>query len=259
MAVTVPGLDLSILRGATQAQAGQAVLISGRFTAFGIGVPAFIRVFLEGPDYNPEKTHFDSVSSPFSGDYSVQVVPSKDGSYKVYSQAFPLPLVPTGPAFPEPLLLLPPIAESPQPPLVVGAPAAGGVNAQTPSGTQFLSTPSLSPIEVSVGAPAISIVQPGVTAPSYAVPTPPALPAAAIPTTYVIPSPPAAAPTVTMPTVPTAPVIVYPPTPTFPEVPEVPSLPEVTELQIPTFPSLPTSGMLGAPISNLPQQWTIGE
>lgn len=265
MAVTIPGLNLSILRGATQGQAGQPILISGRFTAFGIGVPALIRVFLEGPDYNPEQIHFDAASSPFSGDYSLQVVPPKDGTYKVFSQAYPVPLLPTGPAFPEPLLLLPPIAESTQPPLVVGAPAAGGVNAQLPSGSQFLSTPQLTPIEisigapgVSVGAPAISIIQPSAGFPTYGIPTPPPLAPAAVPTTYIPPTPPA--PIVYPPYYPEAPTPpAVPELPAVPKVPALPELPEVTALQLPTFPSLPTPGILGAPTSTLPSQMTIGE
>jgi hypothetical protein len=268
MAVNIPGLDLSILRGATQGQAGQPILISGRFTAFGLGVPAFIRVFLEGPDYNPETTHFDSMASPFSGDYSVQIVPQKEGSYKVYSQAFPIPFLPTGPISPEPLLLLPPIAESNQPPLVIGTPTTGGVNAKTPTGTQFLATPPQTPIEVSVGAPGVSIVMPGAAAPTYVAPAAPPLAPAAPPTVYIPPTPPAA------PAAPAAPVIVYPPVyptaptvPTVPEVPTVPTVPTVPEvptptlptLQLPSFPSLPSSSMLGAPTSTLPSQWTIGQ
>ncbi len=260
MAVTIPGLDLSIVRGATQTQAGQAVLMSGRFTAFGIGVPAFIRVYLEGPDYNPEKTHFDATSSPFSGDYSVQVVPSKDGSYKVYSQAFPLPLIPTGPVFPEPLLLLPPIAESSQPPLNVGYPVQGGVNAQTPSGSQFLTTPAQSPIEISMGAPVVSIIQPGAAVPSYAAPIPPPLAPAAIPTTYIISAAPALPwePAAYPPYYPAAPTYPTPTVPTVPEVPEIPEVPGVT-LQIPTFPALPSASMIGAPTSDLPSQLSIDQ
>ena len=102
MAVTIPGLSLSILRQDTRTESGRPVLISGRFTAFGLGFPSLIRVFLEGPSYNPEVRHFDTFASPFTGDYSVQVLAEKDGEYLVYAQAFPLPLAPTGPAFPEP-------------------------------------------------------------------------------------------------------------------------------------------------------------
>jgi hypothetical protein len=162
MPVTIPGLTLSILRQSTSTQTGKPVLISGRFTAFGLGCPALVRVTLEGPDYNPERTTFDAFASPFTGDYNVQVVPPKDGNYKIYADAYPLPPLPQGPSFPTNLLLLPPVAESEQPPLVVGLPAPGGVSAQLPSGSQFLSSPPQNPLElqVAVGAPSVSISMP---------------------------------------------------------------------------------------------------
>lgn len=118
-------------------------------------------------------------SSPFTGDYSIPVLAEKDGEYKVYAQAFPLPLAPTGPPFPEPLLLLPPLAESLQPPLVVGAPVPGGVSAQLPTGSQFLPTPSQTFIEISVGAPAAPGV-PFIVIPPSPTPAVPPAPALAI-------------------------------------------------------------------------------
>lgn len=162
MTVTIPGISLSILRQETSTQAGRPVLISGRFTAIGLGLPALIRVYLDGPSYNPEKTHFDTFASPFTGDYTIQVIANKDGDYKVYAQAFPFPM-PSGPVLPESLLLLPPVAESEQPPLIVGAPALGGVSAQLPGGAQFMPAPPQTPIEiqVAVGAPSVSITMPG--------------------------------------------------------------------------------------------------
>lgn len=188
MAVNVPGLSLSILRQQTSVQAGLPLLISGRFTAFGIGLPVFIRVFLEGPSYDPQVRSFDTFASPFSGDYSVNVIAEKDGSYNVYAQASPPPLVPTGPPFPEALLLLPPMAESTRPPLVVGSPFDGGVSALMPDGTtQQLSAPPLQPIEfrpyITVGAPGITITVPGAGVPGVpALPYyPPAAPAAVAP------------------------------------------------------------------------------
>ncbi|MBA7668105.1 hypothetical protein ES703_76209 [subsurface metagenome] len=162
MAVNVPGLSLSLLRQQTSVQAGLPLLISGRFTAFGMGVPAFIRVFLEGPSYDPQLRSFDTFASPFSGDYVVNVIAQKDGQYDVYAQASPPPLVPTGPPFPEAIMLLPPIAESTHPPLVVGMPFEGGVEALLPDGTrQRLIAPPMQPIEfaptIAVGAPVITI------------------------------------------------------------------------------------------------------
>ncbi len=105
MAVNVPGLSLSILRQQTSVRTGLPLLISGRFTAFGMGVPALIRVFLEGPTYDPQLRSFDTFASPFSGDYTVNVIAEKDGHYNVYAQAFPPPIMPTGPPFPDALLL----------------------------------------------------------------------------------------------------------------------------------------------------------
>lgn len=186
MAITIPGLTLSILRQETIVQRGRPLLMSGRFTAFGLGLPAYIRVYLEGPSYEPEVRSFDTFAAPFSGDYSVNVLSEKDGSYIVYAQAFPPPLIPTGPLFPEPMLLPPPIAESPKPPLAVGLPVPGGVESLLPDGTRrFLEAPPQTPIEfrpVITVAPGITVTAPGVPAAypgiPYIPPPPPAPPVA---------------------------------------------------------------------------------
>ena len=162
MAINIPGLSLSILRQQTTVQSGLPLLVSGRFTAFGIGMPAYIRVFLEGPSYDPQIRSFDTFSSPFSGDYSVNVIAEKDGSYNVYAQAMPPPLLPTGPPLPEAILLLPAIAESTHPPLAVGFPFDGGVEALLPDGSrQRIDAPAMQPIEfrplITVGAPSVFI------------------------------------------------------------------------------------------------------
>lgn len=188
MAVEIPGMSLSIIRQETRIQPGRPLLTSGRFTAFGLGVPAFIRVSLEGPSYDPQIRSFDTFASPFSGDYSVNVIAEKGGSYQVYAQAFPPPILPTGPPFPDAILLLPPMAESTRPPLVVGGFTDGGVDFGLPDGTsQFLQTPPQSPIEfrpVITLAPGISIAAPGVPSalvpglpPYYPEPLPPFPPA----------------------------------------------------------------------------------
>lgn len=195
MAISIPGLSLSILRQQTSVQTGLPLLISGRFTAFGLGVPAFIRVFLEGPSYNPQVRSFNTFASPFSGDFSTNVIAEKDGRYTVYAQAFPPPILPTGPPFPDAMLLLPPIAESTRPPLVVGYPYDGGVDALMPDGTtQRLDNPPMQPIEfrpvISVGAPGVTISIPGMpggvtipTIPFFPPPAPPApLPTPPVPT-----------------------------------------------------------------------------
>jgi len=194
MAISIPGLSLSILRQQTAVQAGLPLLISGRFTAFGMGVPTFIRVFLEGPSYDPKLRSFDTFASPFSGDYSVNVLAEKDGQYTVYAQAFPPPLIPTGPPFPEAMMLLPPFAESTRPPLVVGYPFNGGVDALLPDGTrQRLTAPPMQPIEfrpIITVAPGITVTAPGVPAAYPGIPAyPPAVPPApppAVPPVEVI-------------------------------------------------------------------------
>lgn len=262
MAIELPGLSLSLLRQDTQTQAGKPVLISGRFTAFGLGVPGLVRVYLEGPSYNPEKRTFDAFAQPFSGDWSVQVVTEKDGQYDLYAQAFLVPALPSGPAFPENLLLLPPVAESTKPPLVVGSPVEGGVNALTPSGTEFLQTPTQTPIELftTVGAPAVSISIPGlgqVSIPSFPTPTIPQAITIEAPTPGYAPTPPAAE----------IPPVTYIPSPGELPAPtevtglptDLTGLPKITELKIPTFPTYPTVAMIGTPYANLPSQLDIGD
>ena len=179
MAVTIPGLSLSIMRQETTVRAGRPLLMSGRFTALGLGIPALIRVYLEGPSYDPQVRHFDTFASPFTGDYTTNIIAEKDGRYTVYAQAFPPPMIPTGPPFPEAILLLPPLAESTRPPLGVGIPVEGGVDALLPDGTrQFIPTPPQQPIEISpyiTVAPGITVTAPGVPTVGvpYAPPPPP--------------------------------------------------------------------------------------
>lgn len=166
MAVNIPGLSLSILRQETAVKSGRPLLVSGRFTAFGMGWPAFIRVFLEGPSYDPQVRTFDTFASPFSGDYSVNVLAEKDGQYNVYSQAFLPPPIPSGPPFPESILLAPPFAESTHPPIAVGDVVGGNVRFTLPDGSSSsVPVPQQLPIEfspvISVGAPGVSVSIPG--------------------------------------------------------------------------------------------------
>lgn len=224
--VEIPGISLSLIRSATSVQAGSPLLVSGRFTLFGLGAPAFIRVFLIGPSYNPETTHFDATAQPFSGEYNVQVTPAKDGEYSLYAQAYPLPVLPSGPLVPEGILALPAIGSTDRLPIVVGTPTAGGVTAQTPSGSQFLSSPNLTPVEVSVGAPSVSVSTGGGVSGTI--------------------------PAITL---------IAPTTPYVPPAPVTPS--PVTPISAPTtqvsFPATPTSSMLGTPTFGMPSQLTYGE
>jgi hypothetical protein len=267
MTISIPGLSLSILRQDTATQSGKPVLMTGRFTALGLGIPAFIRVSLEGPSYNPEIRTFDAFAQPFSGDYAVQVVTEKDGEYSVYAQAFPLPVLPSGPALPANLILLPPIAESTKPPLVVGDPFDGGVKARLPGGDQVLQIPDKTPIEIAVGAPSVFVeVASGGGFPGFPglppfITLPPTLAPYEPPQVTIPPIGPEGAPEIPAPAAP-APEIPMPPLPELPEapeLPEVPGLPGLPEIKIPTFPTVPSSGILGSPTADLPTELTIGE
>lgn len=159
MVTQIPGLNISILRQSTSAKREQPLLINGRVTAFGFGVPTLVRVSLLGPDFDPQTLVFDTFSSPIGGDYSVSVIASKDGRYTVAAQAF-LPLAIPVPGR-DPIPIGPPLTESPTPPIVIGEPQNGGVSAELPSGRQFLSLPAPTPIEIDIPifvAPAIPII-----------------------------------------------------------------------------------------------------
>lgn len=159
----LPGLNISILRERTTTQRGQPVTISGRVSILGFGLPAVVRVNLEGPTFDPQVTTFETMSSP-TGDYAVNVIADKDGAFTVMSEAFPpgsnIPLVGS---------LLPALAGSPAPPLAVGRLVNGSV--LTEAGDRVPVPPSTdieirTPIQV--GAPIISIVQPPGAAPAPA-------------------------------------------------------------------------------------------
>jgi len=145
----VPGFSISVLRQQTFARRTQPVTISGRVTAFGLGVPALVRVFLEGPAHNPEVRTFDTLAAPLTGDYAIPVLAEKDGQYQVYAQAFP-PLGIPLPGAPQPVLLAPPLAESPRPPLAIGEPVNGELEQElAPGQRQRISPPAPTPVEIS--------------------------------------------------------------------------------------------------------------
>lgn len=169
-----PGTNLSILRQVTTVEAGRPLLISGRFTAFGLGLPALIRVYVEGPSYAPEVRNFDTFSMPWSGDYSVNILAEKDGDYEVYAQAFPPPLLPVGPPFPEAIPLGPPLAESPSPPIVVGRRVWERVEALLPTGERVeYPAPPLTPVEIYPVIAVTPVVRVEVPRPPRPVPPPP--------------------------------------------------------------------------------------
>ena len=145
----VPGINISILRQQTVTQRGVPLLISGRVSALGLPIPALVRVTLEGPDFDPQVTNFDTFASP-TGDYSVPIIADKDGQYTVQAKAFPPIALPLGvPGLPSPIDILPPVAASPSPPVVVGDRVNGVVRAEVPEGTQRLPVPPQTTVEVS--------------------------------------------------------------------------------------------------------------
>lgn len=206
--MTIPGMSLSILRQATTVKAGQPLLVSGRCTVLGLGFPAFIRVYVEGPSYNPEVRSFSTISAPFTGNYNANVLADKDGEYTVYAKAFAVPVLPSGlPPFPEEITIGPVLSESPKPPIIVGTPTPDGIRTQLEGGaSEIVQQPVLSPIEVSVGAPITSITLPSTQE----------LPVAAFPTTGQM-------------FIPYSPPTYSVPTPSFPTAPSLPETPKVEE------------------------------
>ena len=159
----LPGLNISILRERTVVQRGQPVTISGRVSLAGIGLPASVRVNLEGPSFDPQVTSFETMSNP-TGDYAVAVIAPQDGAYRVMAQALPpganLPLIGS---------LFPALAESPSPPLAVGQPLNGGVI--TEEGARLPAPPPTN-IEIQtpiqIGAPIVIVQPPAAAAPAPA-------------------------------------------------------------------------------------------
>jgi hypothetical protein len=144
----VPGINISILRQSTFGRRGEPIFISGRVTALGIGVPALVRVALQGPSFDPQVTNFDTFAAPVTGDYTVPVIADKDGQYTVTARAFPPLAIPGPPGLPNPIDVLPPTAESPSPPIAIGNPVNGDVIAETPDGRRRIAQPPQTPIEI---------------------------------------------------------------------------------------------------------------
>ena len=191
--LAVPGVNISILRQQTTTRRGLPLLISGRVSVLGLPIFAAVRVTLEGPSFDPRVTNFDTLAAP-TGDYNVNIIADQDGVYSVQAKAFPpvvLPFAPPG--LPSLLDILPPLAESTSPPLIVGQPLNGTVGIDAPAGPSRVPLPALTRIEVgapvTVGAPVIPITigAPGAPAfPAFPFPPPTGLP----------PTPPAAVPVI---------------------------------------------------------------
>lgn len=184
------GVQVSVLRSKTFGAPNEPIQISGRVSAFGIGVPAAVRVTLEGPALNPQTRTFDTLSTPLTGDYSVVVLAEVAGRYVVKATAF-LPLgipIPGG----NTIFLGPPLGESSEPPLVIGTVTENGVVIDG----QSVPAPALTPIEISpifapIFAPVFGNGRPAVGLPIFFGPTGPARPPASVEITPMIdvPSP----------------------------------------------------------------------
>ncbi|MFQ6029763.1 MAG: hypothetical protein ACE5Q6_19975, partial [Dehalococcoidia bacterium] len=197
----IPGINISILRQQPTTQRRVPLLISGRVTALGLPAPAVVRVALEGPSFAPEVTNFDTFAAP-TGDYAVPIIADQDGQYTVTARAFPPVALPVAvPGLPSPIDILPPVAESPSPPIVVGQPVNGEVTVEGPTGRQRVAAPQptaievQAPVQVSPLIP-ITIGAPGAAAPAFPAPAPtglpPDIPGPIIIETVVTPPPPPA-------------------------------------------------------------------
>jgi len=134
-------------------------------------------------------------------------------------------------------MLLPPIAESTRPPLVVGYPFEGGVEALLPDGTrERLTAPEMLDIEIT---PIITIGAPVITFPPGAPRMIPYAPP---------PAPPA----------PTPPYVPEPEPPYVPPEPEPPYVPPAPEPP-PVVPEVPMIDILAQPSLNLPRQINVGD
>ena len=161
----------------------------------GLPAPALVRVALEGPTFDPQVTNFDTFASP-TGDYSVPVIADKDGQFTVTALAFPPIALPLGaPGLPTPIDILPPVAQSPSPPIVVGDRRNGTVIADG----QSVPVPQLSAIEISaqvVVSPIIPITIGAPGGPPFGFPPPTGLPPdePGPPVITITPGPPAPTP-----------------------------------------------------------------
>ncbi len=159
--LSVPGITISILRQQTTTRRGLPLLISGRVAALGLPLLAAVRVTLEGPSFDPQKINFDTLSAP-TGDYNVNIIADSDGVYTVQALAFPPVVLPfSPPGLPSLLDILPPLAESTSPPLVVGQPLNGTVGIDAPGGPSRVALPA--PSQIEVGAPVTVGVSPVIT------------------------------------------------------------------------------------------------
>ena len=145
--IPVPGVTISILRQQTTTRRGLPLLISGRVALLGLPVPASVRVVLEGPSFDPKVTNFDTLSAP-TGDYNVNIIADQDGIYTVQAMAYPPGPPISLPGLPSLLDILPALAESASPPLVVGTPLNGQVGIEGPDGVGRAALPAPTAIEI---------------------------------------------------------------------------------------------------------------
>lgn len=212
--VTIPELVLFLATNATVVEPEKPLVASGRLSFRGVGLPAFVQVYLAGPSYEPGIKAFNLYGSFFTGDFATAIIPEKEGIYEVFARAFPPPPLPAGILPPGP-----PLAESLHLPLAIGHLTPEGlVEIKLPTGEVVVITP---PAPVGIpGAPGLPGLPgaPGIPG----LPGAPALPG--IPGAPGLPGVPGAAGLPGAPGAPGAPAPAIPvPLPvTFPTAPERP-------------------------------------
>lgn len=148
--VSPAGLAVSISQSSLTGGGGQEVPVSGKVTAFGLGVPALVQLRLTGPS---EET-FTTFSGP-DGFFDVAIDPTTPGTYNVEAAAFP-PLPGLGSFFP-------PIARSPGPqaPSLPPVPSDEAGLPRTPP-----QPPITIPVDIQIPQPPSQPQQPTFQAPS---------------------------------------------------------------------------------------------
>ena len=144
----IPELALYLSTNSTVVEPGKPLAITGRLNLRGIAIPAMVLAHVVGPTYDPKVKTVAMYSSPWTGDFSTQVLLEEQGIYDVFALAFPPPplpagVLPTGPA----------LAESIHIPLVIGTLTPEGlVQITLPGNVVNVIAP---PIVIGAGAPGV--------------------------------------------------------------------------------------------------------
>ncbi|MDP2661119.1 MAG: hypothetical protein Q8R28_10365 [Dehalococcoidia bacterium] len=132
--VSLAGLAVSVSQVSITGVPGQEVPVTGRVTAFGLGVPALVQITLSGPT----EEVFTTFAGP-DGNYDVSVAPTTPGLYRVDAQAFP--------PFPGLGNFLPPIARSPGLPTLPELPPEAP---EAPRPSTFPQPPITIPVDIQI-------------------------------------------------------------------------------------------------------------